>query len=339
MFPFSHKAVVKGPVDLVAAVPYLLGFHPHDCLVCVGVDDNDAVTVATHLRLPSTPESGPDWAVVARVVAAEGHQMFLLGYGPAERVEPHLEEGAAVMRMAGIEILAAMRVHDGRIYCLGSHCQCPPDGIAFDPDASTVPATATLHGIAPLPDRDAIDKLLEPIAGADRDRMRAATVTALRRLLRNLSRSAAPGAGMTLAAMLGAGPPPHTVAAGITAVQEALVVAERRERLTDDAAAWLAAVLLIPDVRAYACRASDGSEAHRTLWIDISRRAIGVTAAAPACLLAVTAYLDGDGALAATAIRRSLDVDPGSVTAQLVALALQAGLPPAAFRQAITSHG
>ncbi|GIF69349.1 hypothetical protein Ais01nite_73840 [Asanoa ishikariensis] len=337
MFPFSDKAVVKGPVDLVAAVPYLLGFHPRECLVCLGVD-GEGVTVATHLRLPATPDSGPDWMVAARVVAASGHQVFLLGYGPAEQVDSHIEAGAVVMATAGIEVVAALRVHDGRIYCLGSGCGCSPDGIAFDPDASAVPATATLHGVAPLADREAIDNLLEPPSGADRDHMREATITALRRMLRALSQSAAPGAEMTLGAMLGAGPPPHVVASGVTTVREALAAADRGEVLTDDAVAWLATVLLIPDVRAYAVRASDGSDQQRALWIDVTRRAVGVTAAAPACLVAVTAYLHGDGALAVTAIRRSLAIDPGSQTAQLVADALEAGIPPAAFRAAITGR-
>ena len=337
MFPFTHVSVIKGPVDLVAAVPYLLGFHPRDCLVCIGVD-NGAVNVAAHLRLPAAPDTGPDWATAVRVIAAEGQQVLLLGYGSADDVESELTASAVVMTAAGIEVIAAVRVHAGRIFCLGSGCGCSPDGIPFDPDASTVPAEATLHGIAPLPDRDAVDKLLDPITGADRDRMRAASVTALRQLLQSLSAGTPPRTGLTLAAMLAAGPPRHVISGGITAVRDAFAAAARGQTLTDDAVAWLGAVLLIPDVRDYGYRASDGSDPHRALWIDVTRRAIGVTAAAPACLLAITAYFDGDGALAATAIRRSLNIDPHPPMARLVARLLRAGVAPAEFRQAMTGH-
>ncbi|MGV2387297.1 MAG UNVERIFIED_CONTAM: DUF4192 domain-containing protein, partial [Thermobifida fusca] len=32
---------VRTPVDLIAAVPYLIGFHPEDCVLVLGTDGRD----------------------------------------------------------------------------------------------------------------------------------------------------------------------------------------------------------------------------------------------------------------------------------------------------------
>ena len=59
---------VRGAADLINAVPYLLGFHPVDSLVVVGMaDGNVVVTIRVDLRVALT-----DPEVVARSVAAMG---------------------------------------------------------------------------------------------------------------------------------------------------------------------------------------------------------------------------------------------------------------------------
>lgn len=335
---FDEPTIVKGPVDLVATVPYLLGFDPRDCVVCVAVHDG-AVAVAAHLRLPGPAEDdSPDWTAVADLIAARGHQAFIVGYGTADQIDAAVEQCAEPIAAAGVEVTAAMRVHDGRIYCLGSSCGCPPDGIAYDPDTSTVPAQATVRGIAPLADRDAVDALLDPVTGPDRDRMAAATTAAMHRLARALSAGRPATAGLNVTAWLATGPPPDLVADGIAAVREAFAAAAAGQTLLDEQVAWLATVLLIPAVREHAWLASDGSDAHRTLWIDVTRRAVGRTAATPASLLAVTAYLAGDGALASAGVDRALTAEPTLQLARLVGVALRAGIPPAVWRQAMTGH-
>jgi hypothetical protein len=59
-------------------------------------------------------------------------------------------------------------------------------------------------------------------------------------------------------------------------------------------------------------------------------------AAAPACLLAATAYLAGDGAMANIAVDRALLVDPDYRLAQLLGDALQTGMPPQLWRAVTT---
>jgi len=68
--------------------------------------------------------------------------------------------------------------------------------------------------------------------------------------------------------------------------------------------------------------------AHRRLWTDLVRRAQPGYVAAPASLLAVTAWQEGNGALANIALDRALTDTPGYSMAVLLRDALDAGVPP-----------
>ena len=71
-------------------------------------------------------------------------------------------------------------------------------------------------------------------------------------------------------------------------------------------------------------------DAHRRLWTDLVRRAQPGYVAAPASLLAFTAWQNGDGALANIALDRALADTPGYSMALLLREALDAGAPPSA---------
>ena len=68
-------------------------------------------------------------------------------------------------------------------------------------------------------------------------------------------------------------------------------------------------------------------DAHRRLWTDLVRRAQPGYVAAPACLLAFTAWQGGDGALANIALDRALADDPDYSMALLLRDVLDAGHP------------
>jgi hypothetical protein len=325
----SDTIRLTGPHDIVAAVPYLVGFHPDDSLVCVVVD-NSRVAFVARLDLPAAADdhrwrqAAGDTAVV---VAQYGSAAIMVGYGVPDRVDPAAATLAAALLAADVPVLATLRVHDGRYWRLDdADAGSAPDGCVFEPAASPVPAEAAYRGVAPLPSRAALQQLIEPISGRDRDRMRAASGAALRRLQAQLTNDTSDDDRPSAV-------PNPVVRGGIAAVQQAFETAARSETLSDDDTAWLTAVLLIPEVRDHAWIASDGGEAQRRLWIDVTRRAIGATAAAPACLLAISAYLIGDGALARVAVDRAVQADADYVLARLLDCALQAGVPPQAWRQ------
>ena len=72
----------------------------------------------------------------------------------------------------------------------------------------------------------------------------------------------------------------------------------------------------------------DHRDAHRRLWTDVVRRARPGYVAAPASLLAFTAWQCGDGTLANIALERALDDIPDYSMALLLHDALDAGAPP-----------
>src|SRR5207302_9893872 len=102
--------------------------------------------------------------------------------------------------------------------------------------------------------------------------------------------------------------------------------------------AWLARVLTRLRVRDDAWARMDPAhhDAHRRLWADLIRRAQPGYAAAPACLLAVTAWQAGEGALANIALDRALADTPGYSMALLLRDLLDAGAPPSAASPPMT---
>ena len=69
-------------------------------------------------------------------------------------------------------------------------------------------------------------------------------------------------------------------------------------------------------------------DAHQRLWTDLTRHAQPGYLAAPACLLAFTAWQTGNGALANLALDRALTDQPSYSMALLLRDTINAGTPP-----------
>lgn len=102
--------------------------------------------------------------------------------------------------------------------------------------------------------------------------------------------------------------------------------AARLLRVIDDDAVWHA-VWLLP-VR-------EDARDHADLWADLLRRSPEERAAAPAALLAHTAWLSGDGALAWCAVDRCRAVGEGHPGAEVVAELLSLAVPPSRWEDAL----
>ena len=314
------RLAVRSPADLLAAVPYLLGFHPRDSVVVVALrgrriifaaradlpDPADPVTPARHLAL-----------VIARQAADTA---TVLGYGPATRVTPAVDAVRAALADRRIDLLDALRVTDGRYWsylCAEPEC-CPPDGNPYDPSASEVTATAVFAGQVALPDRAALRARVAPVEGPERAALTRAAVRAERRLVDLLDRASPTelASGRLLRA------------AGATMVRRALRGQRRGRRLTDDEVAWLALLLTDETVRDLAWERTDGREEDIALWADVFRRAEPEFVAVPGTLLAFAAWRAGQGALAAVALERTLAVHPDHPLARLLDELLRQGVPP-----------
>ncbi len=105
-----------------------------------------------------------------------------------------------------------------------------------------------------------------------------------------------------------------------------------------DPVAWLSVALAHLPVRddAWARMDPEYRDAHLRLWSDVVRRARRAYLAAPASLLAFTAWQCGEGALANIALDRALAADPGYSLAQLLRDILDAGVPPSEARPPMT---
>ena len=258
---------------------------------------------------------------LAGVVRRQGaDSATVVGYGPAARVTPSVDAVRTALTGAGLAVLDALRVTDGRWWsylCTVTDC-CPPEGRPYDPAASQLTASAVFAGQVALPDRAALAAQVAPVDGPERVALRAAAGRARRRLTDLVEQAPAsdlPG-GRTLRA------------AGVAAVREAYRRQRRGERLDDDEVAWLSLLLTHLPVRDHAWERTDGRDRDIALWTDVLRRAEPELTAAPAALLAFAAWRAGQGALAAVTLERALARHPDYSLALLLDDLLRRGVPP-----------
>ncbi|MFD6692936.1 DUF4192 domain-containing protein [Micromonospora aurantiaca (nom. illeg.)] len=189
---------VRSPADMVAAVPYLLGFHPADSVVVVAVRGRRVVFAARgDLPAPGT-DPGPAARHLAQVVARQdADAATVVGYGPAARVTGVVDAIGDALTAAGLVVLDALRVTEGRWFsylCVEPSC-CPPEGTPYDPAASQVSAAAVFAGQVALPDRAALAAQVSPLDGPVRLAMRRATGRARLRLAALTGRPSTPSSG------------------------------------------------------------------------------------------------------------------------------------------------
>lgn len=289
------------PGDLLAVLPFLLGFHPSDSLVVVGTHGT-AVTFVARIDLPVDEPAAVAGPVADLVARQDVDGALLVGYGPAPRADPAL---VALRDLLAVPVRAVLRVTGSRYWSVDR----PGPGVEFDPAASPLAAAAAYAGVVALPDRQALAALVAPAEGSARAAMGAAADRARVRLSRLPGALAVRGAGRA-------------------AVREAVARQRAGGRLTDDEVAWLTVLLRTDVVRDFAWQAIDDPVPHAALWTDVVRRASPELAAAPAGLLSFAAWRAGEGALASVAAARALEVDPAYSMARLMADILARGVPP-----------
>ncbi|WP_433127895.1 DUF4192 domain-containing protein [Micromonospora sp. CA-240977] len=315
------QLAVRSPADLIAAVPYLLGFHPTDSVVAVALLGRQII-FAARADLPD-PSADPVERArhLAGVIRRQGAEAAtVVGYGPPDRVTPAVDAVRAALSAAGLEVLDALRVTEGRWWsylCTEPDC-CPPEGRRYDPSANPVTASAVFAGQVALPDRAALVAQVAAMDGPARDAMRAATARAELRLTELLEQAPASD-------LLGGR---AMCAAGVAAVREAQRRQRRGERLDDDEVAWLSLLMTHLPIRDHAWERTDGRDRDIALWTDVLRRAEPKWAAAPGALLAFAAWRAGQGALAAVALERTLGLHPDYPLAVLLDDMLRRGVPP-----------
>lgn len=309
------------PEDAIAAVPYLAGYQPSDELVIIGWAVDGMFLFSYDLV-----DRGGYPVFTAQLCSAmivnRADAVILLGYGDHERALPMLTQAQDTLE-SFLTVMEVLHLSGGRwrsAMCSDIQC-CPAEGRVYDVAATTIAARATLAGLAPFGSREDMAQTIAPAGGKDLMWIQAHTERAE-------------------AELLGRGPGSRRLAeVGIPLVRR---LTRSPKPLTDLEAARLSVALTHGRVRAEAVKriVRRDVRAQLAVWQDLTRRSAGAYAAEPAAMLALAAYMAGDGTLALMAIERCRKAAPEHPMADVVSDLLQQCTPPEAARaQLITRAG
>src|SRR4051812_45223110 len=151
---------VHRPDGLLAAVPYLLGYHPVAAVAVLVLARGEVVMVScVNTRdQDGDGEERPDGAeYLARVALHQrGETTILVAYCPPEEVADTARAVRARFAAHGLPVALLLRVENGRYRReVGGDWEAGA-GTPFDPTVTAFAAAATAAGMVALPDRTAV---------------------------------------------------------------------------------------------------------------------------------------------------------------------------------------
>jgi hypothetical protein len=316
----ASRLRLSSPEQVLAAVPYLLGFMPSRSLVVLSLRDKQ---VGLTMRLDlDTPPPELRRVVVNRLHADRATTAILIVFDPDDSGGPGSRPGSRfarplirTLRREGLAVKDAMGVRKGRFWsylCNEPTC-CPPNGralpVAGEPDHSLVASTFVAMGTAPLSSREELSASVHAASPERQTELAPAFERAL----------AAPAA--------------YPLQRWWEAVLRYTEAPPRRP-LPDTEIAHLIVSLGEVTVRDEIVSWTAGDEITGVLAV---LRELAPCAPAPfdaqvLASLAWAAFSFGDGALAAVALERALSVDPEHNLARLLGVALESGVTPQQLR-------
>lgn len=318
--PHADRIRLSDPAELIAAVPHLLGFHPHDSVVLLAlhgrrlgltlradlVDLEQTALLAEQMLLPMARQrpTGVAVIVIGGVLSSDGD--------PPHRAL--VDVVADVLCDAGLPVVHAAWV---AATAEGAQWRCYDDplcaGTLADPATTPLAVASVAAGAVTFGKREELAELLN---GED------------------------PATLQRRASLIQAADADHPMSAGMRARRFARLeelhqeAAAGRIELTDHILSQVASALCDHRVRD-ACLpwcTGSGAVAAERLWLALVRATPAPERAEPAALLALTAYLRGDGALAGLALDTALQACPEHSLSGLLRAALDGGLPPEILR-------
>ena len=315
---------LTSPHDLLAAIPFLIGYHPSDSLVLVAIKD-DLVSMAMRVDYPRQEDTDA-YDLLSHHLKLDGADAALMmAYVPSNNLELY-ETGAEVLGYLAnsltknsIKIRESIEVIGTRwrsVICEDISC-CPPEGNPLpDFDSSRVAAEQVMAGRT-MPFID-VSKLADSIA-------------------------ALPNIGTEFIAQVESyfvhedSPDLNEKQRdGATAVVDLGQLYEFGRGSSDpDLVAQVIGRLSDIQVRDYALgiHCADTIDAYWTMWKELLRIAPVGYVAPIASIFAAVAYESGQGALAHKALDRALIDNPGYSLALLLRRVFSAGWPATTFIQ------
>lgn len=317
--PEVLKLHVSTPEEVIALVPHVLGFHPTESLVVLGIGPTSSRLLMTY-RYDLPDDASMRSAVAGHALATAKQSgvesVLLIGYGEGPQVTPVVDALRDVASGEQVTIRDALRVTGNRYWsylCEDPAC-CPPEGAVVSARSRAaigevmqrtgrvVRADRSELADSVQPSRpDALDAALRVVA----DEFKALTLA-----------SESPGSAL--------------IEVGRKQVQSAIYKARAGQLLADLEVARLVVTLQNLAVRDDAWARMDPAfkDEHLRLWQDVMSRTPDQFTAAPGALLAFVAWQAGDGALANVALDRVQATNPDYSMATLLRDCLQRALPP-----------
>ena len=312
---------LTSPHDLLAAIPFLIGYHPIDSLVLVSIKE-DCVGMAMRIDYPIDQSEAAFDLCATHISADEADGVLIVAYQPLGRSdgEQVLAQTTAELSRAGIAIYESILIAEGSyrsVLCHDMTC-CPLEGRLVPPLDSTRIAMESVVAGHPMPFATFADlgaSVRSNLLAHEEqwlDRVQNSFVDPTDSNLNDLQRDGAT-AVIDLAN--------DFIAHGISTDQD--LIAHVLGRLSEI------------QIRDFALGSHDGESAdgYRTMWMHLLRSAPPGFIAPVACLAAAIAYEYGDGALARAALDRALTDAPTYSLALLLQRVFSAGWPPRSFAE------
>lgn len=326
-----YRVSLVDPGEIAAGLPLLLGFRPRESVVLVSLTGPRGVRVGLTVRADvPAPEHAAALAgeLTRRVLTDRPQAVLLLVVSDAAGTDadlPHrslVHELTLALHRGRVPVRDALLVRAGRwwSYDCPSAC-CRPDRGTPLPEGTSALAVATVAaGVVVAESREELAARIAPAPGAG----------GMASLTRRVAAEAAARRREVGAAAM--------TEESWTAVQAGLAHGRAGTALSDRALARVVWGLGDVAVRDRALQlALDEDPAVDSLWTACLRRAPRRYVPPPATLLAVGAWLRGDGAMAGVALERALAAQPTYRLAGLLRQALTSCLPPDQLRAIIVS--
>jgi hypothetical protein len=316
------------PADLLAGIPSLLGFPPVDSLVLVTFTVAQQLSVGVTMRADLPPPwDEPDLVdqLCCAVVNNAPAVVFMVVVGGARDDEdalPHrhlVETLADVLQDEGVpvaHVIWAASVEQGAPWRCYVHDSC--HGQVPDPRFSPLATAAVAKGRRTYADRADLAAQLAPDPAE-----------ALARREELLANHAPPTDDEAL---------DRELSFVHETIEAAGDLTTHLADLDDERIARLGAALSDGRVRdeCLALALTDRADAAQRLWLALTRALPPPERAEPACLLAVAAYLHGEGALTNVALEVAMKADPDHALSAILQEALDLGTSPDILRKLLT---
>ena len=317
----THTATeLTSPHDLLAVVPFMVGYHPKDSLVVMALRDAK-VSMAMRVDFPDSESIASVSATVAGHLARElADEAIIVGYLPIDVTESDpLEIVRSIIALQGISVKECIVVRGGRFrsnLCADLEC-CPPEGNLIPEILDSRVTAEQVAAGNPLPYLD-LDEMKRSISALPIDKE-------LVQLIQGIEEIDYAGDDVTAHQREGA-----------NAINEMAISFSKEQKIEDKSDVALVLVRLLDlQVRDYAMgmTTEETSDQLWDMWRYLLRLAPQGYVAPVAVIFATMSYERGDGALAQRALDRAMEDAPGYQMAKLLRRTFAAGWPPSAFTQ------